>query len=268
MYASAHASDGNGDASVGLVLLAGGQGRRMQSETPKQYLSLRSVPMALRCADTLARVDRVRFACIVCDDGWREMFEMPAEHSNEGSWAFRELLVNNRVAFATPGEERQGSVENGFHALTANFPQCDVVAIHDGARPLVREQRVDAAIDDALDVGASALASQCKATIKRADKNTGIVFETLDRSELWEMHTPQIAHLDVISKALHHANKTGLLATDDAALVEAAGMPVKVTDDAYDNIKVTTPDDMPLAERALEAQLSEGETGESRQILA
>lgn len=247
--------------STGVVLLAGGQGKRMLTETPKQYLHLSGLPMALRSAHTLSSVPSVSHMCIVCDEAWQSVFNQPSNgHVNglaDAASAFHSLLQCGHIVFAPPGDERQHSVENGFNSLIAAFPTVELVAIHDGARPLVRTDCVARALEDAFHTGASALASPCKATIKRADKNSGLVLETLDRSELWEMHTPQIARVDVLQRALQHANDTGLLATDDAALVEAADMPVKVTHDAYDNIKITTPDDMPLAERALQAQHAE-----------
>jgi len=147
----------------------------------------------------------------------------------------------SKLAKVVPGGlRRQDSVETGLK----NLPPCKWVVIHDGARPLVSEELIIKGLEAARESGAAIAAVPVVDTIKSADENN-YVNKTLDRSRLWTVQTPQVFRSDIIKEA--YGNATGDV-TDDAALVEALGYDVKLYMGAYDNIKLTTPSDLTLAE--------------------
>jgi 2-C-methyl-D-erythritol 4-phosphate cytidylyltransferase len=162
----------------------------------------------------------------------------------------------NRLFFAKPGEERQGSVENGLSKLVQVCGNaCQYVAVHDSARPLVTVQEIQDVIRDAKEMGAAVLGVPCKATIKEsADGIT--VLRTIPRSRLWEVHTPQVIKIDKLQRGFAKVLAERLEVTDDVSIVEAMGDPVKLTLGEYTNLKITTPEDMDVATAILEDRKS------------
>jgi 2-C-methyl-D-erythritol 4-phosphate cytidylyltransferase len=146
-------------------------------------------------------------------------------------------------AMCPGGARRRDSVLAGLEALS---PKPDYVLIHDGARPLLTPALVERGLAAAREHGAATAAVPVKDTIKRAGPD-GLVLETLDRSSLWSIQTPQVFAYDLILSA-HRSIDPSWDATDDAALVERAGHPVALFMGAYENIKITTPDDLLIAE--------------------
>jgi len=142
------------------------------------------------------------------------------------------------------GEERQQSVEAGLGRLK----DCRWVVIHDGARPLVNAEMIMRGLEAAKESGSAVAAVPVTDTIKLADENN-FVMGTPPRRNLWAVQTPQVFRFDIISEA---HQKTGGLATDDAALVEKSGYRVKLYMGSYDNIKITTHGDLALAEILLQ----------------
>ena len=126
----------------------------------------------------------------------------------------------------------------------------ELVAVHDSARPLVTAEEVDRVVGDALRHGAAVLGVRTKATIKEVGDGN-LVTRTLDRSMLWEMHTPQVMRPGLLRRGYELVQREGLEVTDDVSIVEHTGEPVKVTEGEYTNIKLTTPDDIVIAERIL-----------------
>jgi 2-C-methyl-D-erythritol 4-phosphate cytidylyltransferase len=126
------------------------------------------------------------------------------------------------------------------------LPETTHVAVHDAARPLVTVTEVQTVIRAAMASGAATLGVPVKDTIKRVE--AGIVTETLDRSELWAVHTPQAFRRDWLEEAHNRSLKQGGLGTDDASLVEWAGYRVMMIEGRYTNLKITTPEDLVLAE--------------------
>ncbi|KAM7478636.1 hypothetical protein LguiA_026849 [Lonicera macranthoides] len=151
------------------------------------------------------------------------------------------------LKFALPGKERQDSVYSGLQAVDLNS---EFVCIHDSARPLVSSEDVKKVMKDALSVGAVVLGVPAKATIKEANSESFAV-KTLDRKTLWEMQTPQVIKPELLKKGFELVNRGGLEVTDDVSIVEHLKHPVYITEGSYTNIKVTTPDDLLLAERIL-----------------
>jgi 2-C-methyl-D-erythritol 4-phosphate cytidylyltransferase len=162
-----------------------------------------------------------------------------------------------RLEFANPGVERQGSVENGVNRLVEmSSGKCQYVAIHDSARPLVTIEEVCNVVTDAKEHGAAVLGVPCKATIKESEDGE-FVLRTIPRSRLWEVHTPQVILIETLLRGFQKVTEEGLEVTDDVSIVEALGEPVKLTRGEYTNLKITTPEDMDVAEAILNDRMTE-----------
>jgi 2-C-methyl-D-erythritol 4-phosphate cytidylyltransferase len=221
------------DGSVSVVLLAGGVGKRMGAAIPKQYLELAGQPIATYALETFAGMREVGEVVIVCDPSWRYIFEA----------RFASLPRRVPVKWAAPGAERQDSVANG---LAEVGPGAAIVAVHDSARPLVSPADAARCMRDGAAVGAAVLGVPVKPTIKEVDADMNVV-KTLVRAALWEVQTPQCIRPDLLRRGFELVREKGLEVTDDVSIIEAMGLPVKITPGSYTNIKVTTPDDMSVA---------------------
>ena len=142
------------------------------------------------------------------------------------------------------GETRQDSVCNGLKALPKDT---DFVVVHDGVRPFVTDEMIFTCLEAAADWGAAVAAVPVKDTIKITDSD-GFVVDTPDRSRLWSVQTPQVFRRDLLIEAHQHARQEGIQLTDDAALVEQLGLKVKCVMGSYSNLKITTPEDLIVAE--------------------
>ncbi|OKO94201.1 2-C-methyl-D-erythritol 4-phosphate cytidylyltransferase [Geobacillus proteiniphilus] len=223
------------------IVLAAGQGKRMNAGMNKQFLELGGEPLIVRTLEVFERDERcVRIVLVV----------NPAERSR-----FEQLLARFRIrkvaALADGGEERQHSVYNGLQALEGE----EIVLIHDGARPFVRVHHLHELVNAAVQYGAAIPAVRVKDTIKKA--NGLFVEQTIDRSSLWAVQTPQAFRLSLIMEAHKAAKQAGYLGTDDASLVERIGKPVKIIEGDYRNIKLTTPEDLLFAEAILASRMAE-----------
>ena len=137
------------------------------------------------------------------------------------------------------GRRRQDSVAAGLSRLGS----CSWVIVHDGARPLVSEDLISRGLEAAVETGAAVAAVAAGDTIKLAEG--GYVYQSLPREKLWVVQTPQVFLFDLLSRAYRESNDDDV--TDDASLVERLGYPVKLYEGSYDNIKITTPDDLAVA---------------------
>jgi 2-C-methyl-D-erythritol 4-phosphate cytidylyltransferase len=189
VQATGNSNDDMPDMSdVGFVILAGGTGSRMKATMPKQFLTLRGKPVLHHSMDLFleqlpAFLKSRGKGCpphviLVLDPMYQPEYQKFVDH------------YGGRLTFASPGKERQGSVENGLHALRNLAANTKYVAIHDSARPLVTIQEVCNVVNDAKEVGAAVLGVPCKATIKESEDGV-LVTRTIPRSRLWEVHTPQ-----------------------------------------------------------------------------
>jgi len=148
------------------------------------------------------------------------------------------------------GSERQYSIANGLAVVPE---ESEIILVHDAARPLTSVETIDRVVEGAREVGGAIAAVPEKNTVKIVGED-GIVRETPPRKTLWEVQTPQGFRKDILLEAYRKAREDGFLGTDDSSLVERLGVPVKVVESDYRNIKVTTPEDMLIAEAFLQKQ--------------
>lgn len=160
--------------------------------------------------------------------------------------AFSDILTDERVSFVVGGDTRQQSVMNAVDVID----DCELIIIHDGARPLIKSEDIENTIRAAKENKAAAVGVFVKDTVKVVDKN-GFVVSTPDRSTLFAVQTPQIFDFELYRKAAQNAREKGLDFTDDCQLVESFNQKVKTVVGSYSNIKITTPDDIVLAENLL-----------------
>ncbi|MBR5362175.1 MAG: 2-C-methyl-D-erythritol 4-phosphate cytidylyltransferase [Oscillospiraceae bacterium] len=164
--------------------------------------------------------------------------------------------LHQPVTVTAGGETRQQSVQNGVSALPFDAAY---IAVHDGARPLIRPADIEHVIADARISGAATLGVPVKDTIKLVQD--GIIKETPERALLWQTQTPQVFRLNLYRQAMQLAAEQGKDYTDDCQLMEALGVPVTMTEGAYSNIKLTTPDDFAVAEALLRLNEEEESNG-------
>lgn len=220
---------------ISVVIAAAGKGSRMGLQQNKQYTEILGKPV-------LARTIQVFEDFSVVDEIIVTVGEAEVEYCSEnivGKYGFSKVK-----AVAAGGTSRQKSVYNGLQRVSDD---CSIVLIHDGARPFIDSGSISACIDAAKESGAACAAVPVKDTIKRAGKE-GFVNETIDRSGLWSIQTPQAFHYRLIMDAHSKAGIEGFDGTDDAVLVERLGHRVRLVMCSYFNIKITTKEDLIIAE--------------------
>jgi 2-C-methyl-D-erythritol 4-phosphate cytidylyltransferase len=229
--------------SVVALLLAAGRGERLGHELPKAFVPLAGRPLLLHALEALASAPEIDVVIPVVADA-----ELPRLRALLAEWGPRPKLV----AAVAGGAERQDSVWAGLQALP---PRTSFVAVHDAARALVRTTAVSRVVRAAQRSGAAILAVPVHDTIKRVA--AGRIVGTPARAECWAAQTPQVFRTEILCKALAKANADGYLGTDDAELVERLGVTVEVVQGDVDNVKLTHPEDLVQAERAVaERQLA------------
>ncbi len=216
---------------IEAILVAGGRGRRFGGDLPKQFQLLAGVPLLVWSARRMATITGLtRLIVVAARD----------EHGR-----CRDLLAPLALPLhlADAGDERQHSVASGLAAVAA---EAELVVVHDAVRPLVEPAAIAACVAAARGTGAALLATPVADTVKRAAGE--MVTETVPRTDLWLAATPQIFRADVLRRAHAEAARLGIVDTDDAALVERLGLPVRVVPASHLNRKITTPDDLAWAE--------------------
>lgn len=220
------------------VIVAAGNGTRMGAQKSKMLLEIDGKTVIERTVsvfDNMAEIDEIIVVCRECD------FE-----------EFSRLLPGENITFAIGGETRQQSVKNAVDTID----ECDYIVIHDGARPLVREKTIIKTLDKAQEMGAAAAGVYVKDTVKLVDDDLNIA-GTPNRKYLVSIQTPQIFEFELYKKALEKAQEEGADYTDDCQLIEHIGGKVGVVIGEYDNIKITTKSDIPLAQSLLNAASKE-----------
>lgn len=228
-------------ASRSIALIpAAGMGKRMGASINKQYLQLDGMPIVARTISVFEQSPLIDSIYLVIP---AEEIPYCLEHVVE-AYNFKKI-----AAIVPGGKERQNSVMNGLRAMRDHVSGDDVILIHDGVRPLVTEELLRESIAVASSQDGALVAVPAKDTIKEV--SNGFVTGTPDRKTLWQAQTPQSFRYSVIYAA-HLAAETDLyMGTDDASLVERNGGRVQIICGDYHNIKITTPEDLILAQAFL-----------------
>jgi 2-C-methyl-D-erythritol 4-phosphate cytidylyltransferase len=210
----------------------------MGQKVAKQFLPLGGKPML---AHTLLAFQRAA--------GVDEIIPILSQEDMEG--CLRDVIEYYRITkvrtLVVGGKERQDSVMNGLQKLDKDAA---IVLVHDGVRPFVTEGMIQESIDHARKGECVAVGVPLKDTVKEVDDDH-IVRHTLERSRLWAIQTPQTFPVKLLKRAYEESYRHKLYGTDDAMLVERAGLPVRIIMGSYENIKITTPEDLILAEEIL-----------------
>lgn len=224
-------------AEIGIVIPAAGQGKRMGAGCNKQFLLLQGQPILVHTIRLFEKSNYVSEIVIVGAEG--------------DLLAIKELVYHHKldkvVAITRGGAQRQDSVRAGVQALSTTIQR---VVVHDGARPLLTLQAFHRFLRETEDFSAAIMGIKVKDTVKRVDIS-GKVLETPPREYLRAVQTPQIFDRGILEEAHYQAASAGYYGTDDAALLERMGYPVQMVEGLEENIKVTTPEDLWLAERIL-----------------
>ena len=210
------------------IITAAGFGKRMGQ--PKQFIEICGKPMLEWTISVFEKCTAVDEIILVVNQDELE--------------AAKKLKFPKVKQVVAGGKQRQDSVYNGLKALPDD---CSIVAIHDGARPFVTEQEIERAVEQANVFGSVVVGVPVKDTVKKVDSRELKVDSSLNREELWAAQTPQVFRKEIILKAYAEGLRKYQV-TDDAMLVEKLGVPVKMVMGSYKNIKITTPDDLKIAE--------------------
>jgi 2-C-methyl-D-erythritol 4-phosphate cytidylyltransferase len=220
------------------IVPAAGTGERMGTNRKKPYLLLNKRPLlyyTLTALDSIASIAQIIVAVAPGDERFCQQQVLEKFHFNKS------------IQIIPGGSSRQESVRR----LLERVPEdTQLVLIHDGARPLITPELLEQAIAETMVWKATVLAVPVKDTIKSAN-DTLQIEKTISRERLWAIQTPQTFERSVIQEAHQRASQEGFIGTDDAALVERMGVQVKIVMGSYDNIKITTPEDLIVAEALL-----------------
>lgn len=220
------------------ILLAGGVGKRVGEDLPKQFLAILDKPIIFYSLEVFDRCSEIDSIYLV----------LPGEKTD---YFQKELLpkfpISKLRKIVSGGETRQDSTFNGFQAIPKEI---EIVVVHDVARPFVRDEMIRKSILAAREVGSAIVASPATDTIKEVDENRRVQ-KTLDRKKLFQVQTPQAFRYSLLEKAFEAGFSDNFQATDEAGLIERIGEPVQVIESDSTNLKITTPSDLVLAESLL-----------------
>lgn len=220
------------------IIVGAGSSTRMGKPISKQLIKLNVKETILHTLCAFEKSQSIDEIIVVCREQDIEIIKSLAKVNN----------ITKAKAFTKGGDTRQQSVKNGVNLVSNNT---DFIAIHDGARPLVKPSDIDLAVNNAVKYGSSALGVYVKDTIKVIDEK-GFIASTPNRSSLIAIHTPQVFKLDLYQKAMEQAETENKDYTDDCQLLESIGEKVYVTLGSPENIKLTTPEDIIIAESFLQ----------------
>ncbi|CAB1075892.1 2-C-methyl-D-erythritol 4-phosphate cytidylyltransferase (EC [Olavius algarvensis Delta 1 endosymbiont] len=229
---------------VAAIIVAAGKGIRMQEPLRKQYLPLAGRPILAHTLMVFGECALVDLIYLVVP---RDDFNFCREN------VLTEIGGVRTVNLVAGGERRQESVYRGLQQIEAD---CSIVIIHDGVRPFVQKDQIDACVEGAGKFGACILGIPAYDTLKQVDKSGNIV-ATTPRNTIWLAQTPQVFRYELIKKAHDQARLDGFLGTDDASLVERMGGPVKIVSGSRSNIKITNKEDLDLARALMDKKWSD-----------
>ncbi|MDR7240430.1 2-C-methyl-D-erythritol 4-phosphate cytidylyltransferase [Neobacillus drentensis] len=218
-----------------VILPAAGQGKRMGAGKNKLLLELNGIPVLIHTLRVFEQDEACSGMILAIHPQDEPEFKVLLARYN----------VTKVITFVPGGKERQDSIYNALKLVKTN----GIILVHDAARPFILKEHIHRLADIAEETGAAILGVPAKDTIKKVDG--GVVVETVERSSLWAVQTPQAFRVLLLKEAYEQAEKDYFLGTDDASLVERLNYPVAMVEGDYDNIKLTTPEDLFFAEAIL-----------------
>lgn len=222
---------------VSVIIAAAGNSTRYGTGKSKQFLLLEGVPVLIKSVQAFEQIDEVKEIIITARKQDFDVIES----------FLRQYNIKKVKCVVEGGATRQDSISAAVKKVSE---ETEIIAIHDGARPLVSKETIIGVIEKAAEKGAGACAVPVKDTIKIID-SSGKIVTTPDRAALRAVQTPQVFNFFLYKEAIGKAVTEGKQYTDDCQLIESIGHPVYLTDGDYENIKITTPDDLMVAEKFL-----------------
>lgn len=220
-----------------VIIVAAGTGSRMNMDINKQFIKIYDKEVVSYTIDAFYNNDSIDEIIVVIREDEEQFF---VKH------IINKYMYKN-IKIAHGGKERQDSVYNGLKKVNAN---CNIVIIHDGARPFIRSGIINESIREANSNNAVVVGVPVKDTIKVVNSDN-IIKDTPDRKYLWAVQTPQVFNYKLLMDAYENAYNKGYYGTDDAMLVEYLGQEVKMIMGSYENIKITTKEDINFGEQIL-----------------
>lgn len=218
------------------IIPAGGIGKRMGLGRPKQFQDLAGVPLLVHTLRAFEDIDEITATIVAAPiDAVNQVRLMAKKHRL------------TKITVVAGGKLRQDSVQAGLAHVPAD---CDFVAVHDGARPLIDADLIRRCLEAARKNGAAMAALPAKDTMKEVDGD-GTILRTVDRENIWQAQTPQVVATDVLRRAFAEGRKQGFIGTDEASFLELIHQKMTVVPGSEKNIKITRPDDLLIAEALL-----------------
>lgn len=222
---------------VSVIIAAAGNSTRYGTGNSKQFLLLEGIPVLIKSVQAFEQIDEVKEIIITARKQDFDVIESFLQQYN----------IKKLKSVVEGGATRQDSIAAAVKKVSE---ETEIIAVHDGARPLVSKETIIGVIEKAVEKGAAACAVPVKDTIKIID-SSGKIVTTPDRASLRAVQTPQVFDFALYKEAIDKAVSESKQYTDDCQLIESMGHPVYLTDGDYENIKITTPDDLLVAEKFL-----------------
>jgi 2-C-methyl-D-erythritol 4-phosphate cytidylyltransferase len=220
---------------IGLILTAGGIGKRFGSETPKQFVFLKGKPLFILTLDNLLKIQEFNNIILTYPKSWENVFFDLIE----------QFPPSRTVDFVEGGSERFYSVWNALQH--PSIKSTDIVLIHDAVRPFVTSSLIERLLNGIANFDGVIPGIKVKDTLKESDEN-GVVLHTLNRDKIFAIQTPQAFKTQILVKSYSKAINDGKIFTDDSGVAEFAGFKIKIVEGEEINIKITTPLDFAFAE--------------------
>jgi len=226
---------------VSVIIPAAGRGTRMGKSINKQYISLDQKSILTHTIIAFDNCPYIDEILVVVANNEEKLFK---------DKVLKEYKIRKPYKIVVGGSTRQESV---YNAVKKVDKRCTIISVHDGARPLISNKEIINTVLGAKKYGGCVLGVPVKETVKKSDGN-GFVSDTVERSLLYNIRTPQVFKADILRKAYENAEEKNILGTDDSFLVEQNGGKVKIIKGSYNNIKITTPEDLIYAQEILSSR--------------
>ena len=223
---------------VAVIIAAAGKGTRVGANVPKQFLKIGGQPVLVKAMKVFERMDAIDYIFVVTGEDYVSLCEQMAE----------EYRFEKVVSVVPGGELRQDSVFNAIQEMNRRRPGVEYVLIHDAARPFISEDVILNVLEATADNGAAVACVAMTSSVRRLGSGEE-KSESVDRSEYYTVQTPQGFRKSLLIGAYEQAYDDSFYGTDDAAIVEHAGGEITIVDGEYQNIKITTKEDLPMENR-------------------